>query len=291
MKTLFKIFCGVCLVALACSMRAQVPFHKGVNLDSWLQDKNVGLTQFTRCTKQDFINIKSLGCDVIRLPINLHFMTNGAPDYTIDPLLFEYLDSAVVWAEGLKIYLILDNHTLTYANTDPGVGTILTKIWPQMANRYKGHSSYIFYEVLNEPYGITTKVWGQIQQKAIDAIRAIDTTHTIIIGGSAWNSYNELQNLPVYSDTNLIYTFHFYDPFIFTTQGEDAAGLESLAGVPFPYDKNRMPASPASLKGTWAEILLNDYYKTETVDSIKKLLDVAIAFKRARKVPVYCGEF
>ncbi len=292
MKTLFKIFCGVCLVALASSMCAQVPFHKGVNLDYWFQDENVRLIQFTRYSRQEFINIKSLGCDVIRLPINLHFMTNGAPDYTIDPLLFEFLDSAAVWAEEQKIYLILDNHTLA-SNTfsDPNLGTILTKVWSQMAGHYKGRSSYILYEVLNEPHDITTAQWGKIQQEAINAIRTVDTKHTVIVGGSGWNSYNELQNLPIYSDTNLIYTFHFYDPMIFTHQGADYAGLGPLAGLPFPYDINRMPAWPVSLKGTWGEYSYNNYYKVGTVDSIKKLLDVAIAFKKSRKVSVFCGEF
>jgi acetate kinase len=43
--------------------------------------------------------------------------------------------------------------------------------------------------------------------------------HTLIVGPSSWNSYSDLNLLPVYTDSNLIYTFHFYDPFVFTHQG------------------------------------------------------------------------
>ena len=57
---------------------AQVaPFHRGVNLTGWFQVDGPRQVQFTRYTKQDFIEIQSLGFDVIRLPINLHFMTDG----------------------------------------------------------------------------------------------------------------------------------------------------------------------------------------------------------------------
>ena len=84
---------------------SQAPFHKGVNLTNWFQSGGAHNIQFRKFTKKDFADIKSLGCDVIRLPINLHGMTLGAPDYIIDPLLFTFLDSTVLWAEELNIHL------------------------------------------------------------------------------------------------------------------------------------------------------------------------------------------
>jgi endoglucanase len=60
---------------------SQVPFHRGVNLTGWFQASTAQKIQFRKFTKKDFIEIKSLGCDVIRLPINLHGMTAGAPHY------------------------------------------------------------------------------------------------------------------------------------------------------------------------------------------------------------------
>ncbi len=61
--------------------------------------------------------------------------------------------------------------------------------------------------------------------------------------------------MPVYPDTNLIYTFHFYDPFVFTHQGASWASpsLVPLSGVPFPYNSAAMPPCPDTLKGTWIE--------------------------------------
>lgn len=274
-------------------LEAQTPFTRGVNLTNWFQSGSARQIQFTKYTKQDFVRIKDLGCNVIRSPINLHFMTNGAPDYTVDPIFFDFMDQVVDWAEELQIHLLLDNHTFDpNANTDPSVEGILLKIWPQLADHFKNRSNYLYYEILNEPHGITTSVWCQIQQKVINAIRAVDTRHTIIVGASGYNSYNELKNMPVYTDNNLIYTFHFYDPFMFTHQGATWTNyMQDLAGIPFPYDAARMPATPISAKGTWVESSLNNYKNDGTVVKVQQLIDVAASFKVSRNVRIFCGEF
>jgi endoglucanase len=290
-------FCTLILGYVLCYsslLAQQAPFHKGINLTGWFQAASTTQIQINQYTKGDFEQIKSLGCDVIRLPINLHFMTNGSPNYVIDPLLFTFLDKAVDWAEELQIHLILDNHTFDpIANTDPNVGIILEKVWKQMATHYKDRSHLIYYEVLNEPHGITNAQWNNIQQGVINAIRTIDTKHTIIVGATNYNSYSDLQNLPVYADNNLIYTFHFYDPFLFTHQGASwvSPSMEPLANMPFPYQADKMPALPSSFNGTWIQSAFNNYSNDGTVAKVKQLIDVAVAFKTQRNVPVYCGEF
>jgi endoglucanase len=288
------LFLGICFSALAPVYAQDVPFSRGINLTNWFQASSANEIQFTLYTKHDFEQIRSLGCDVIRLPINLHSMTSGAPDYLIDPLFYSFLDEAVNWAEDLGINLILDNHTFDPAvNTDPTIGPVLIKVWSQMARHYKNRSKHIFYEVLNEPHGISDHDWNSIQQQVINTIREADTSHYIVVGGAGWNSYNNLNAMPVYSDSKLIYTFHFYDPFIFTHQGASWTdpSMVPLSGVPFPYNADSMPVFPASLKGSWIESSFNDYHNTGNVASVKALLDIAINFKNSRHVPVFCGEF
>ena len=272
---------------------AQTPFSRGVNLTGWFQTSSTNQIQFSKYTKQDFQNIKSLGCDVIRLPINLFYLTSGAPNYTVDPLFYDFLDQAVTWAEDLHLYLILDNHTADdLGSKNPNLQAALTTVWTQMATHYKDRSTYILYEIMNEPNGISTANWGAIQQAAITAIRTVDTRHTIVVGPSNWNSYNDLASMPVYSDANLIYTFHFYDPFVFTHQGATwpNPSMASLANVPFPYNSST-PAVPADLANTWIAGALANYANDGTVAKMKSLIDIAVAFKTAHNVNLYCGEF
>ena len=270
------------------------PFSKGVNLTNWFQVVSANQIQFSKYTQKDFENIQSLGCDVIRLPINLHAMTNGAPNYTLDPLFLTFLDMAADWAEDLCIYLILDNHTFDpAANTDPNIGSILKKVWLQMATHFKDRSTLIMYEVLNEPHGISDVLWNNIQQEVIEVIRSVDDTHTIVVGPASWNSYNNLAAMPVYDDDNLLYTFHFYDPFVFTHQGASwvSPSMEPLANVPFPYASGNMPSFPASLNGSWIQSNFNNYSSDGTVNKVKQLIDIAVSFRESRNVPIYCGEF
>ena len=284
----------VILVLLSNVVLSQTaPFHKGVNLTGWLQSSTAQGINFRQYSKQDFENIKSLGADVVRLPINLNEMTSGSPNYIVDPLLFRLLDSVVTWSEELGIYVILDNHTFDPAvNTSTSISSVLVKVWPQVAQRYSSRSKYVMYEILNEPHGISASLWGTAQTNVINAIRQVDETHTIVVGGVEWNSYNTLKNLPVFADTNLIYTFHFYDPFLFTHQGATWVDpkLDSLANVPFPFDSTNMPVLNNKYKGTWVETSYNNYKQEGTVSKIRSLLDVAVAFQKSRHVPVYCGE-
>ena len=279
----------------------EIPFHRGINLSGWLLGRDSGQIRLNSSVKQDIINFKSLGCDVVRLVIGgLHTsLTSGSPAYTLRPSFFSSLDSVVNWAEELHLYLIFDNHTL-FNDVKPApvqemlhnLDDILAKVWTQMAEHYKGRSDLIMYEILNEPHDLDASKWGFIQGKVIDAIRTVDKKHTIIVGGADWNNYTELKNLPVYSDPNLIYTFHFYDPFIFTHQGATwtTNGLELLSGVPFPYNASKMPLCPDTLKGTGIERDLKNYPNEGTVKSVKSLIDIAVNFRITRNVRIFCGE-
>ncbi|AKQ46720.1 hypothetical protein TH63_15580 [Rufibacter radiotolerans] len=287
---LFLLVLGTVLNAHA----QEAPFRKGVNLTGWFQANSAKEISFSRYTRQDFEQIKSLGVDVIRLPINLHGMTKGAPNYTLDPLFLTFLDEAIGWAEALDLHLILDNHSFDpLDNTQPDIELILEKVWPQMARRYRDRSDKIYYEILNEPHGIADATWGAIQGRIIQAIRKEDTRHTLIVGPSNFNSYANLAQLPAYPDNKLIYTFHFYDPFLFTHQGASwvAPSMVPLANMPFPYRAPDMPGLPANFRGSWMESAYNNYAQDGTVAKVKQLLDIAAQFKQTRKVPLFCGEF
>jgi endoglucanase len=293
---LYKLPRIITLILLTSSILfcQETPFNRGVNLTNWFQASNPKDIQFSKYTKKDLKNIHSLGCDVIRLPINLHSMTSGEPDYNLDPLFLFFLDQVVNWAEELGMHLILDNHTFSSStSTDPDIGDVLIPVWKNMANHYKDYSTNIYYEILNEPHGISDAAWNAIQTNVIDSIRTIDTVHTIIVGPASWNSYNNLDDMPIYKDDNLIYTFHFYDPFIFTHQGATwtEPSMESLAGVPFPYDSGRMPECPQDLIDTWIYSNMNNYSSTGTVAHVNNLISIAAEFKSSRNVPIYCGEF
>lgn len=285
------------LFVLAASAESQTkavsaPFSKGVNFSVWFEQPHAGLVQRNLFCEQDFKDVRELGCDAIRLPIHFENLSSGPGDYKIDPYIFSILDDAVQWAAEQKLFLILDNHSWSpFESTAKDVEKRLLAIWRQVAERYKDSGNYLAYEILNEPHGIENAKWGKIQKNVIEAIRAIDKTHAIVVGGTDWNSFESLLALPKFQDENLIYTFHYYEPMMFTHQGAEwTEGLGRIKGVPFPYAKEQIPPKPKN--PSTAE---NWYYENYEKKSSPKLM--AATFERAakfsveRNAPVWCGEF
>ena len=272
----------------------ECPFHCGFNLAGWFEKGSATQVQLMQFSKEDLEDIQSLGCDHIRLPIHLFNMSGDAPDHVLNPIFLNMLDQVVDWAEELGLQLILDNHSFDPAiDTDPAILDQLIVVWQQMAEHYKNRSALIYYEILNEPHGINDATWNAMQQQVIETIRLIDTTHTLIIGPAGWNSYNNLAQMPEYTDEKLIATFHFYDPFLFTHQGADWTGpsMVDIAGIPFPYDAARMPEISDNFQGTWIEDETANYPDEGNPAFIQSKLDIAIAFRAQTGLPIYCGEF
>jgi len=195
-----------------------------------------------------------------------------------------------------QIYIIFDNHPASQPPVRNDYRNFLIPVWTQMAEHYKNRNEYVIYEILNEPNRISANAWGKMQGGVVDAIRKVDKNHWIVVSGihTGNNPAEGLSFLPKYSDNKLLYTFHFYDPHVFTHQGvawTDLPQMASLGGVPFPYDKERMPKTPNDLKGTWVENELMNYSTRGTTAALTKKIDQVTKFIKQRNVPVFCGEF
>lgn len=271
------------------------PFTRGVNFSSWLEFKNADQLNPYYYTKMDFENVKAMGCDVVRLPIHFQQLSSGAPNYTVAPEVFSILDDVAKWAEELKLYVIFDFHNNTAGGTSTprNIDVILNTIWAQVSKRYANAGKYIVYEVYNEPHGIDKVKWGKIEANVIAEIRKSDKNHYIIAGGADWNSFDAMKSLPDFNDDKIMYTFHFYDPFLFTHQGANWTDLGRITGVPFPYNKEKMPPLPKNATNQERWYLTGDYNYAQkgTEKAVGEFFDQYVEFSLSRNAPIYCGEF
>ncbi len=90
-------------------------------------------------------------------------------------------------------------------------------------------------------------LWNDLIKKTCEAIREYAPTSLIIYGGIQWNSAKTVKLLEVPTDKNIMFTFHLYEPLLFTHQ--KAYWIEAMdkeKNVPYPetmeyYAVNSIP--------------------------------------------------
>ncbi|MBF7073856.1 glycoside hydrolase family 5 protein [Glaciecola sp. MH2013] len=163
---------------------------KGMNVAA--PDKLVADNQWNKAL---FEELKDWGVNVIRLPIHpIGWRATGEQDY------LALIDEAVVWANDLDIYLIIDWHSIGYLPDGlfqhPMYETTeqeTLKFWQTIAKRYVGVSTIAVYEIFNEPTDIGGKAgtadwkeWKAFNEKVIDVIYAHDRNVIPLVAGFNW---------------------------------------------------------------------------------------------------------
>lgn len=215
---------------------------KGVNLSNWLEAYWLGgnWPEAARYDKQDLRNVKDAGMQTIRLPFCFAIITDSIPPYNVDfahPAI-AWLDSVIQWCDELQLNLIIDNQHEWDVTNDNFQDKIppMSSMWRQVVTRYANlDPERYFFEILNEPpVGVLPANADAVNLACIDTIRKYDQSHTLIVGSHSASIGSSYLNQAVYPDTNLIYTFHTYEPLYFTHQGFPWFQIPFPAGTPFP---------------------------------------------------------
>jgi len=218
--------------------------RRGINLSHWFSQSASYSKEHldTHTTARDIALIKSLGFDHVRFPIEPAPLMNDTPDPAIlNTTYLGYIDSALdmILAAGLAVVIDIhpsDEFKLRLGRDERSIETF-GMFWRAFATHLSRRDpEFVFLEVLNEPMVEDSYRWYGIQAKLIASIRSGAPNHTIIATGHRWSGLYEMLFLEPYADTNIIYNFHYYEPFAFTHQGATWAGpnLSFYKNVPYP---------------------------------------------------------
>ena len=205
-------------------------------------------------------------------------------------------DLFVKWALANDLNVIIDLHHTEFDNSIPeaALAERIVNLWLKIAERYKDTDpERVFFELRNEPHDTTAEGWRWQANEIIKVVRPIAPKHTLIVGFHDWNSRNAMIESKPLDDKNIIYTFHYYDPFIFTHQGAtwSSEGLPELKNVPFPYSKDKKIETPVSAKGKWVENQIKSYQKDSSAEKMYADLKTAKDWSAKNNVPIFLGEF
>ncbi len=225
--------------------------RRGINLSHWFaQSADYSKAHLeSHTTAADFALIRRLGFDHVRLTLEPAPLLNNEDPNILRLEYVTYLDQALDAILTQRLAVIVDVHPSDefkhQLNSSDQQIDAFSKFWRSLALHLSTRDpERVFLEVINEPMVEDGYRWLGIQGKLISAIRSGAPRHTIIASGHRWSGLPELLFMIPYADRNVVYNFHFYEPFAFTHQGATWAD----ANVPF-YKNIPYPSSPESVSG------------------------------------------
>ncbi len=288
-------------------MRTLEGFKHGVNLGGWLSQCDHTKNRYdTFITEEDIRIIKSWGLDHVRVPVDYNLVEEADGTYKQDG--FAYISKAVLWTKKEGLNMVLDLHK-TYGYSfdsgekeigffdDPDCQERFMRLWEEFARRF-GKEKNLIFELLNE---VTDKAysdkWNEISTETIKRIRNIAPDIGIIVGGYYNNSIEALKDLAEPFDENVIYTFHCYEPLIFTHQGApwiQGMNTEFRMSIDCSYG-DLIEKSADIIFGSEADVpqSLKGFGKDQKLatEFFEKLMDEAVRVAEERNVRLYCGEY
>ena len=236
------------------------------------------------------------GFKSVRLPVCFSaWLSKDAPYRWTQPQNLSAVDSMIKWAQLYKLKIIIDNHAIGYRRGLDSAKLInLARVefmWRQIATRYKNtNPNNVIFELWNEPENITDDAWYNTARVLIRDVRAIALNHSIIVGNNHANSLDALLLLKPFDDDNIIYTFHYYRPKLFTEQADaHDKSMQSFGKVGFPYNQT-LAAKRVVSTNKYEKWLYGDYL-TYTPNAIKQDFVKVKKWATNNNVPVFCGEF
>lgn len=271
---------------------------RGFNLAHWFEYERTAAL-----TAAELQDLADWGLDHVRLPLDPQICgwRPEAPD-----LLPFLADLTRVHADCLRagLTLVLDLHIAPEHKgafeTEAPLERALARLWQQMARHFVGQPRRsVAFELFNEPqfYGVAGLRWSGFSARLHAAVREVDAAHRVLLSGPRGGSLEALLETQPVKDAAAAYTFHYYEPFVFTHQAIPwldprwtAAGTR--ADVLYPAERHRGVA-PRTLKPhpkareEWDAYIATDW----KASVIHGQLAAAAQWSRQHGVPVACTEF
>lgn len=283
-------------------MKKWTGYMKGVNLGGWLSQAELTKEHCdTFITRPDIENIKKMGFDHVRLPVdyNLVLSKEGFIEEG-----FTYIDACIEWCGEFGLNMVLDLHKTEGYSFDTGekeTGFFQNEklvdrfimLWKEFASRYGKYENRLAFELLNEVVKESDNApWMAIAERTVKEIRSFAPDIKILIGSYMNNSVTTVKYIAPPFDENIIYNFHCYDPLLFTHQG--AYWIPDMPldyRIEYPVSKEKFLDETAKMPAdivAHEEIIPAEGFSAEYFENI---FAEAISVAEERGVMLYCGEY
>ncbi len=210
-------------------------------------------------TQADFDALAAQGANYVN--ISGPGLFTVSPPYEPDPQVVANLDRLLEMAANADLFVVISARTgpgrSEFSILRDGVGewfdeeyliesvwedaearSAWAEMWRYTAGRYREDPIVVGYDLMVEPnandivdiwepdvfyarYGGTGYDWNAWYPAIVDAIREVDAGTPILVGGMGYSALNWLPAIRPTGAGRIVYTFHQYDPFVYTHQDVD----------------------------------------------------------------------
>jgi aryl-phospho-beta-D-glucosidase BglC (GH1 family) len=217
-------------------------------------------------TDQDAADIQQLGANCVR------YMFGYNPKGTYDPAQIDEVKRQIdsftsrgIWVIPV-LYVFEKPDPVDPTNPKKKLGPWSTPemnqeflaLWTDVMGRLKGDPYVAAWEPINEPHDTPPATVAAWYRELIPKLRTIDPARPIVVEGANYSHAEDLTDEFKMDDANIIYAFHMYNPYSYTTD---------LQNPPQVYP------------GPWGRAYL------------EKTVQPALRFREKYQVPVWCGEW
>ncbi len=255
-------------------------------------------------TQADFDALAASGANYLN--ISAPGLFRVTPPFTLDEAVQENLDRLLDMAAKADLFVVISARTgpgrsefsilrdgagdwfeekylIETVWEDEAARAAWAEMWRYTAERYYDNPIIVGYDLMVEPnanhileiwdvdefhaeYGGTGYDWNAWFPAIVDAIREVDEDTPILVGGMGYSSLDWLSSTRVIDAERIVYTFHQYEPFLYTHQDEH----EILNSYPGVFDAN-WDEEPDEVDRAW----LDEYFSR--IDEFKTAKNVQIA--------------
>lgn len=186
--------------------------------------------------------LKDTGFGIFRVPVTWSSHIGNPPNFIITPEWIDRVREVVDYGISNGLYVILNLHHEnwhfpSYENYDAAEAR-LTKIWGQIAAKFKEYDEHLIFEAMNEPRMNRTKYeWTGGTPEARNVINKLNAAFIQTVRSAGGNNIHRQLMIPTYAassdetvmrdlvvgeyDKNIIVSVHAYTPYLFALSEED----------------------------------------------------------------------
>lgn len=309
MKTHLAIILGLLVGVCSCKTEVKTAkqasegfvIKKGLNTSHWLSQTEIrGEEREQYMQAEDFAKIAEMGFDHVRIPVDEMHLWDEDGNKQEDA--FQLLHNAIKWSFDNDLRVIVDLHVIRSHHfiatdntlwTDPAEQEKFWGFWEALSEELIEYPvDKLAYELMNEAVADDPEDWNKLIAKGIEMVRKNEPHRMIIVGSNQWQQVYTFPQLEVpENDTNIILSFHTYEPFLLTHY--QTPWNPVLMGFEGEVKYPGWTVDTMIYEGLDEDLV--DYMKTQNGEFNKEILEekflIAVQIAKEAGLQLYCGEF